>query len=428
VVIGKSALHNLVPLYRDPKTGGVATQYDMNHLESCGLVKMDFLGLKTLDVIKHTEELIRRRGGKYANFSVADMPEDDEAAFKMLGEGKSFEVFQFESEGMQNILKQARPGSIEDLIALNSLYRPGPMDNIPQFINSKNGQRKITYPDPSLEGILRETYGVIVYQEQVMQVARIIAGYSMGQADLLRRAMGKKKKEILDKEKIPFLEGAKQRGFSEAKAGAIYDMLVPFAGYGFNKSHAAAYSVVAYHTAYLKANFPAEFMAANLTNEIHSADKDKLSECINEARKMGLAIDPPDVNRSDKLFTVVEGRVVYGFLGIKGLGDGPAEEITRCRKDGPYRDFIDFLNRVDIKAIGKSVIERLIQTGAFDSFGVSRETLAGNLERAVEFVQNQKEDKKFGQSSLFGEAGEKEYADFVFETFPETSRAEKQKI
>jgi DNA polymerase-3 subunit alpha len=428
VVIGKTALHNFVPLYKDPKTGGIATQFDMNHLESCGLVKMDFLGLKTLDVIKHTEGLIQRRGGEYANFTTEHIPETDEAAFKMLGEGKSFEVFQFESEGMQNILKQAKPGSIEDLIALNSLYRPGPMDNIPQFVDSKNGRQAIRYPDPSLEEILKETYGVIVYQEQVMQVARIIAGYSMGQADLLRRAMGKKKKDILDKEKIPFLEGAKKQGYSAEKAGAIYDMLVPFAGYGFNKSHAAAYSVVAYHTAYLKANFPAEFMAANLTNEIHSPDKDALSVCIDETRRMGIAVDPPDINHSDKLFTVVEGRIVYGFLGIKGLGDGPAEEIVAGRTDGPYKDFIDFLRRVDIKAVGKSVIEKLIQTGAFDRFGASRETLQGNLERVVEYVQNQKEDQQLGQSSLFEESGEKEYADFVFEVFPETSRMEKLKI
>ncbi|MDR2435338.1 MAG: DNA polymerase III subunit alpha [Treponema sp.] len=427
VVIGKSALYNFVPLYRDPKTGGVATQYSMNFLESCGLVKMDFLGLKTLDVIKHTEELIRRRGGEYADFSVETMPEDDEATFKMLGEGKSFEVFQFESEGMQNILRQAKPNSIKDLTALNSLYRPGPMENISQFVDSKNGRQIIRYPDPSLEDVLKETYGVIVYQEQVMQVARIVAGYSMGQADLLRRAMGKKKKEILDNEKIPFLAGAERQGYSQAKAGEIYDMLVPFAGYGFNKSHAAAYSVVAYHTAYLKANFPSEFMAANLTNEIYSANKDRLSECIDEARKMGIAVDPPDINRSDRLFTIVDGRIVYGLLGIKGLGDGPAEEIVRCRKDGPYKGFVDFLSRVDTRAVGKSVVERLIQTGAFDSFGVSRGILTGNLERVAEYVQGQKDDKKFGQTSLFGDSGEEEYDDFTFEPFPETSRVEKLK-
>ena len=428
VVIGKSALHNLVPIFKDSKTGAIATQYDMNHLEHCGLIKMDFLGLKTLDVIKHTEELIRQRGGNYAQFSVYTVPENDEATFKMLSEGQSFEIFQFESEGMRNVLKQAKPNRIEDLIALNALYRPGPMENIPQFINSKNGHQAIYYPDPSLEDVLKETYGVIVYQEQVMKVAQIIAGYSMGQADLLRRAMGKKKKEILDKEKIPFIEGAVQKGFPKSKAGQIFDMLVPFAGYGFNKSHAAAYSVVAYHTAYLKANFSAEFMAANLTNEINSANKDKLSECIDEARKMGIAIDPPDINRSDKLFTIVDGRIIYGLLGIKGLGDVSAEEIVRCRKDGPYRDFMDFLTRVDIKLIGKATIEKLIQTGAYDCLSTSRENLLGNLERAIDYAQNQKDEKKFGQSSLFGDTGEKEFADFVFEDFPEIGRLEKLKI
>jgi DNA polymerase-3 subunit alpha len=250
----------------------------------------------------------------------------------------------------------------------------------------------------------------------------------MGKADLLRRAMGKKEKDILDKEKIPFIEGAIKRGYSKTRAGAIYDMLVPFAGYGFNKSHAAAYSVVAYHTAYLKANFPAEFMAANLTNEIHSANKDKLSECINEARKMGIAIDPPDINRSGKIFTIVNGRIIYGFLGIKGVGDASADEIVRCRNEGPYHDFMDFLARVDIKMVGKATIEKLIQTGACDCFGISRDTLRGNLERAVEYTQKQKEDKKFGQTSLFEDTDEKEYSDFVFEDFPETSRLEKLKI
>jgi DNA polymerase-3 subunit alpha len=299
------------------------------------------------------------------------------------------------------------------------------MDNIPQFVDSKNGRQKINYPDPSLEEVLKETYGVIVYQEQVMEVARIIAGYSMGQADLLRRAMGKKKKEILDKEKKSFLEGAAKQGYSSSKAGAIYDMLIPFAGYGFNKSHAAAYSVIAYHTAYLKANFPAEFMAANLTNEIHSANKDKLSECIDEARRMGIAIDPPDVNRSDKLFTVVDGRIVYGFLGIKGLGDSPAGQIVKGRKDGPYKSIIDFLDRVDIKAVGKKVIELLVQTGAFDSFGVSRETLAGNLERAVEYAQKKKEDKELGQSSLFEDTEESGFPDFEYEEAPAAGRAER---
>jgi DNA polymerase-3 subunit alpha len=428
VVIGKAELANYVPLYRDPKTGSVATQYTMGHLEQCGLVKMDFLGLKTLDVIKHTEALIRARGGAFAGFSIEGIPDTDEAAFKMLGEGKSFEVFQFESDGMQNVLRQAKPGRIEDLIALNALFRPGPMDNIPQFIESKANPRLIKYPDPSLEDVLKETYGVITYQEQVMQVARIVAGYSMGKADLLRRAMGKKKKEIIDAEKTPFLEGALNQGYTREKAGEIYDLLVPFADYGFNKSHAAAYSVIAYQTAYLKANFPAEFMAANLSNEIHSTDKDKLSVCIDETRKMGLALDPPDVNRSGKLFTVVNGRIVYGFLGIKGIGSRSAEEIVLGRREGPYRDFMDFLHRVDIKMVGKKTVELLIQTGAFDTMGRSRDVLLGNLERAVEYAQNIKDESKYGQSSLFGETEEKIYPDFVFDSFPDKSREEKLRI
>ena len=432
VVIGKAPLMELVPLYQerdDSKTGrpgAVATQFSMNYLEPCGLVKMDFLGLKTLDVIKNAEDLIRQRGGKYSDFSVKEEPEDNKKAFKMLGEGNSYGIFQFESDGMRDILKQTKPGSIADLTALNAMYRPGPMQNIPRFVDSKNGKQKITYPDKSLEGILKETYGVIVYQEQVMEVAKIIAGYSMGKADLLRRAMGKKKKEILDKEKIPFLEGAVNQGFSREKAGEIYDMLVPFAGYGFNKSHAAAYSVIAYHTAFIKANFPAEFFAANLTNDIHSADKDRLSHCIDEARRMSLEVEPPNINKSDKLFTVVDGRIIFGFLGIKGVGEASSNEIVRCRLEGGhYKSFIDFLDRVDIKLVGKKVIELLVQTGAFDNFGITRETLEGNLEKAVEFALKKKEEKQFGQSSLFDDTDEDNIQEFKFAEYPTISRSDR---
>ncbi|MDR2742115.1 MAG: DNA polymerase III subunit alpha [Treponema sp.] len=429
IVIGKTALTDYVPLYREPesKGGSIATQYTMNFLENCGLVKMDFLGLKTLDLIKNTQDLIRIRDGKYADFNIETIPENDPLTYAMLAEEKNEGIFQFEKSWWKEILKKAKPASIDELTALTSLGRPGPMQYIPQFIESKWGHQKIEYPDPSLEGILKETYGVIVYQEQVMQVARIIAGYSMGQADLLRRAMGKKKKEIINKEKTPFIAGAIEQGFSEEKAGRIYDILVPFAEYGFNKSHAAAYSVLSYRTAWLKANFPAEFMAANLTNEIGSADKDKLSAYIEVARKMGLAIDPPDINRSQKYFSVAEGRIFYGFLGIKGLGDAAADEIVACRKDGPYKGFIDFLDRVNIKTVGKSVIGLLVQTGAFDEFGVSRSILMGNLERVVEYAQSKKDDKQFGQTSLFEDTGEKEYPDFAFDPFPEASRAEKLK-
>jgi DNA polymerase-3 subunit alpha len=261
-----------------------------------------------------------------------------------------------------------------------------------------------------------------------MKVAQIIAGYTMGQADLLRRAMGKKKREIIEKEKTPFLAGAEKQGFSAETAGRIYDMLVPFAEYGFNKSHAAAYSVLSYRTAWLKANFPAEFMAANLTNEIGAADKEKLPEYIEVSRRMGIPIDPPDINRSGHNFTVVDGRIFYGFLGIKGLGDASAEEIINCRQDGPYTGFMDFLERVNIKTVGKKVIELLIKTGAFDSFGQTRQTLVQNLEAAVEYAQNKKADKEFGQASLFEDTDEQAFPEYKFIIHPEMDRTEKLNI
>ncbi|MDR0655355.1 MAG: DNA polymerase III subunit alpha [Treponema sp.] len=425
IVIGKTELTDYVPLYKETekKGGGIATQYTMSFLEDRGLVKMDFLGLKTLDLIRHTVDLVRARGGEYAGFDITAINENDKKTFRMLGEGKSAGVFQFDREGMQNTLKKIKPTSIGDLTAITSLYRPGPMKFIDQFADSKNGRQTIEYPHPSLEALLKETYGVITYQEQVMMVARIIAGYSLGQADLLRRAMGKKKMEVMVAEKVKFIGGAREQGYSEEVADRIFELLIPFAEYGFNKSHAAAYSVLSYRTAYCKANFPAEFMAANLSNEIGAADKEKLPEYIEEARRMGLTIDPPDVNRSERLFSVSEGRIVYGLKAIKGIGDRPAEEIITCRKAEPYRDFIDFLNRVDIKTVGKKVIELLIETGAFDRMGKSRDILLANLEGAVEYVQSIKEDRKSGQS-LFGEAGEKEYPDFIYKDTPVKSREE----
>ncbi|MDR3336003.1 MAG: DNA polymerase III subunit alpha [Treponema sp.] len=443
VVIGKSELDNYVPLYRDSKTGGIATQYTMNYLENCGLVKMDFLGLKTLDLIKNTVDIIHGKGGQYANFDIDTVDEHDPATYAMLGEEQNEGIFQFERNWWKEILRKAKPASIDELTALTSLGRPGPMQFIPQFIESKWNPQVIRYPDPSLEDVLKETYGVIVYQEQVMQVARIIAGYSMGQADLLRRAMGKKKKEIIDAEKEPFLAGAEKQGYSREKAGEIYDILVPFAGYGFNKSHAAAYSVLSFRTAYLKANFPAEFMAANLSNEIGAADKEKLPEYIAVTRRLDIPLDPPDVNRSDRLFTVVEGRIVYGLKAIKGIGDSPAEEIIRGRKEGgPYRSFMDFLDRVNLKstgkiegdpdrrenAVGKKVVELLVKTGAFDKFGVDRAVLLGNLETAVDYAQSKKDDKKFGQVSLFENTGEQDYLEFEFKEFPVMDRMEKLNI
>ena len=420
IVIGKTALSDFVPLFKDPKTGTVATQYTMDHLEKCGLVKMDFLGLKTLTLIQHAIELVRARG---VEIDEERIPEDDAKTFEMLGEGRSTSVFQFESSGMQAILKQAKPSSMEDLIALNALYRPGPMDNIPQFIDSKWGRTPISYPDPCLEGILKETYGVIVYQEQVMQVAQRIGGYSLGQADLLRRAMSKKKSDAMGKEKGTFVEGAVRNGFREADAGRIFDILVPFAGYGFNKSHAAAYAVLAYRTAYLKANFPAEYMAANLTNEI--ANTDKLTEYIGEARSMGIELLPPDVNRSDALFSVSEGRIVYGLLGIKGVGEGVARAIAAERgKGGSFGSFIEFVERMGTQAASKKTLECLANAGCFDSLGCARRALVMDIERAVEYAQAKEAAGRYGQASLFDGSGEEEYPPFAPTKAEEHPRAE----
>jgi DNA polymerase-3 subunit alpha len=402
VVIGKEQLINYVPLYRDAKTGAISTQYTMDLIEECGLVKMDFLGLKTLTLIKHTEDLIHK---KDPSFTINAIDEQDPKTFAMLCKGDSTAVFQFESQGMQNILKEAKPSNIEDLVALNALYRPGPMAYIPQFINCKLGKQPITYANPELEEELKTTYGVIVYQEQVMKVAQIIAGYSLGSADILRRIMGKKKVAALEKEKVKFVAGAKALGRSEQHAIEIFEMLEPFAGYGFNKSHAVAYSVVAYQTAFLKANYPAEFWAANLTNEMGSPDK--FSEYLQVAKDQGLEILPPSVNYSDKHFSVVDGKIVYGLAGIKNVGEGVVELLVQEREErGPFKDLLDFLTRLDAKAMNTKLLESLIKAGAFDSLGTNRPTLLENLGDAIAYVQKRKEATAFGQISLFDEETE----------------------
>jgi DNA polymerase-3 subunit alpha len=426
IVIGKTKLVDYVPLFKDPHEDTIASQYTMDLIEDCGLVKMDFLGLKTLTLIKHTVDLIKKRG---IEIEESTIPETDKKTYDMLSDGMTTSVFQFESSGMQSILKQAKPNRMEDLIALNALYRPGPMDYIPQFINGKWDPKTVKYPDPSLEPILKETYGVIVYQEQVMQVAQKIAGYTLGQADMLRRAMSKKKHEVLEAERKPFGEGAVKGGYTLQRANEVYDILIPFASYGFNKSHAAAYSVVAYRTAYLKANYPAEFMAANLTNEI--TNQDKLQEYIGEARKMGIDITPPDINFSEKNFTVVDGKIVYGLIGMKGVGAAAVDEITAAREaGGPFKDFIDFLDRVDLKSCNKKVLETLILTGSFDKLGHNRASLMRNLEPAAAYAQNKKDSSKYGQNSLFEACEEEEFPDYVYqecEEYPRNELLQKEK-
>lgn len=400
VVIGKTELSDYVPLCTDPKTGNLSTQYTMKYLEMCGLVKMDFLGLKTLTLIKHTLELVHRNE---PDFDIEKIDECDALTFEMLQKGDSSCVFQFESAGMQKILRDAKPENIEDLVALNALYRPGPMDNIPKYIRSKNGLEEITYPDDELEPVLKNTYGVIVYQEQVMQVAQIIAGYTLGEADILRRIMGKKDVKALPAEREKFIQRAVELGRDKQHATDIFDLLVPFAGYGFNKSHAVAYSIVAYQTAYLKAHYPAQFLAANLTNEM--SNPAKFSEYLALVAAMGLTIAPPDINKSYQTFNVVENDIVYGLAGIKNVGGVFVKQLINEReKNGPYTSFLNFLDRQD--DVNSRVVESLIKAGVFDSLGENRATLLGNLEEALNYNKSIKANCQYGQISLFGDSTE----------------------
>ncbi len=399
IVIGDRDLVEYVPLYRDPRTASISTQYTMDQLEDCGLVKMDFLGLKTLTLIENTERLIRLREPE---FSIRHIPENDKPTFAMLGEGKSKAIFQFESSGMQDVLKRARPNRIEDLIALNALYRPGPMQFIDQFVDAKNGRAEIRYPLPALESVLEETYGVIVYQEQVMEIAQVVGGFSLGKADILRRAMGKKKEKEMNRMEQEFRAGAAEKGYSDKQASDIFELLKPFAGYGFNKSHAAAYSILAYQTAFLKANYPVEFVAANLTNEINNSDT--FADYLHEARQMGIVVQPPDINQSEKYFSVVGDKIVYGLVGIKNVGAGAVDTILEARRDGgDFASTYDFLERIDTRAVNRKVIETLAQVGAFDGLGRNRATLLANLDIMIDAAAKSRENRLAGQTSLFDE-------------------------
>lgn len=443
MVIGLTPLPDWAPVFKDPKTGEVGVQYTMDIIEPCGLVKFDYLGLKTLSLIRYAEAIINKhRPAGTPEFITANVSETDEKTFDLFCRGDSVAVFQFESPGMQKILRECKPRTIEELVALNALYRPGPLDYIPKYIEGKWHPETIEYPDPSLEGLLKETYGVMVYQEQVMKVAQIISGFSLGGADMLRRAMGKKKLDVLMKKKEEFIAGAVKNGHTEEHAGEIFEIMIPFAGYGFNKSHAAAYSVLAYRTGWLKAHYPAEFMAANLTNEITSTDG--LPFYIEEARKMGVPVDAPDVNRSDIIFDVVDGRIVFGLKGIKGMGEAAAQVIVNEReKNGPYKSFMDFIKRVcaivekdedgrEKTFINKKAIEVLIKTGAFDHLKekdgttLNRPTLLANMEAALDYVSDYLEDQKKGQGDLFGDLAdeEKNFTDFQYRIIPDVPQME----
>jgi DNA polymerase-3 subunit alpha len=399
VVIGDRPLQELVPLYRDPRSDIPATQFNMKWVEPAGLVKFDFLGLKTLTVISRALEYIASAGKEVPDIEGIDF--EDRPTFELLASGHAIGVFQLESSGMRDTLKKMKPDAIEDLIALISLYRPGPMKNIDVYVDRKFGRAEVDCLHPDLEGVLKETYGVIIYQEQVMQIAQILSGYSLGEADLLRRAMGKKKKEEMDKQKARFLEGAEGRGVDRGKASFIFELVAEFAGYGFNKSHAAAYAAIAYRTGYLKANYPVELMAALMS--LDAANTDKLSAFAQEVRRMGLDIRPPDVNASQADFSVEEGTIRFALGAIRNVGFVAMEHIVALREEGGrFKDLHDFADRVDPRHVNKRTFENLAKAGAFDSIEPDRARVLASAETLISMAQHAAGQRESAQASLFG--------------------------
>ncbi len=398
VVIGDEPLIEHIPLYRDPKGEEIITQYAMGPIEKLGLLKMDFLGLRTLTVIANTIRLVEETRGH--QLDVDRIPLDDGSTYQLLAEGRTFGVFQLESAGMREALRQLRPERFEDLVAMVALYRPGPMQMIPDFVARRHGRVRPTYDHPLMEKHLRETYGIMVYQEQVMQIASELAGFTMGEADVLRKAMGKKRPEIMAEQRAKFLAGAKARGVPEKVAGKVFDLMERFAGYGFNKSHAAAYALVAYQTAYLKANYPVEFMAALLTSEMTNTDKIVIH--IEECRAMGIEVLPPDVNLSGFRFGVSGGTIRFGLGAIKNVGEKAIDSILSARSQGgPFASLADFCRRVDTQLVNRRVIESLIKAGAFDSLGFTRAHLLATLDAALEAGQRHQRERDQGQVSMF---------------------------
>jgi DNA polymerase-3 subunit alpha len=404
VLIAPGKITDFCPLYQQPGSDSAVSQYDKDDVEAIGLVKFDFLGLATLTILEVAKEFIVARHPHRKDFSFETIPLDDPRVYKLFSEGLTESVFQFESRGMQGMLRDAKPSRLEDLIALNALYRPGPMDLIPSFVARKHGREKVEYPHPLLETVLAETYGIMVYQEQVMQAAQVLGGYSLGGADLLRRAMGTKKPEEMAKHRIIFREGAAKKGISEQTADEVFDLMEKFAGYGFNKSHAAAYSLLAYHTGWLKVHHPAEFYAANMTIEMDNTDK--LKVLLNDAKLFNIAFEPPDVNRGRYRFEPVTDKLVrYGLGAVKGTGQGAIEAIVEAREaEGPFRSFFDFCSRVDRKRVNKRVVEALIKAGAFDALCTDRPALLASVGLAFEWAETQVVHAS--QGGLFDDLGD----------------------
>jgi DNA polymerase III subunit alpha len=424
VVISSVPLKELVPLYVTNKNE-IVTQYDMVGLEKLGLLKMDFLGLTTLTIVTEAMRLIEKyRGTKIV---LEDLPLDDATTYeKIFSTGFTSGVFQFESNGMQDILRRYQPNRIEDLCALNALYRPGPIQGgmIPDFIDRKHGRKPIVYDVPELEEILAETYGVILYQEQVMQISNKLAGYSLGDADILRRAMGKKKVEEMAKQRERFLAGATAKGFPAKKIAKIFDLMEQFAGYGFNKSHSAAYAYLAYVTAYLKAHYSVEFMSALLTSE--AGNTDKIVKYINECREMGIPVLPPDVNQSDLHFTPAGDSIRFGLGAVKNVGHGAVEAIVAARTEGgAFSSIYNFCERVNLGNVNRRVIESLIKAGALDSTGANRAQLTEALDRALESGLRTSRDRAMGQHGLFGDLGDGHQDEHPLANLPDWSMEQK---
>ncbi len=387
VLIAPGKLTDFCPLYQQPGSESAVSQYDKDDVEAAGLVKFDFLGLATLTILEIAREFIIQRHKGQENFAFENIPLDDALTYKLFSDGKTEAVFQFESRGMQGMLRDARPSRLEDLIALNALYRPGPMDLIPSFVARKHGREPVAYPHPAVAQMLSETYGIMVYQEQVMQTAQILGGYSLGGADLLRRAMGKKKAEEMAEHREKFRAGAlATHGIPQDKADEVFDLMEKFAGYGFNKSHAAAYSLLAYHTGWLKVHYTAEFFCANMTVEMD--DTDKLKVLHEDALKFGIRFDPPDVNRGTHRFEPVTDKIIrYGLGAIKGTGQQAIDAIVAARNEGgPFKSLFDFAVRVDRSRINKRTVDALIKAGAFDSLHMNRAALSASIDKAFEFA------------------------------------------
>jgi DNA polymerase-3 subunit alpha len=405
VIVAPGELTDYIPLYKQSKDDTITTQYDMSCVEQVGMLKVDFLGLRNLSVIDDTLEILSKKRG--VNLDIDNIPMDDKKTFELFGKGYTVGVFQFESEGMQENLKKLQPDRIDDLIAMNALYRPGPMENIDSYINRKHGKEEIEYMHPDLEPILKDTYGIIVYQEQVMKIGSEIAGFSLGKADLMRRAMGKKKEKILKQMEKDFIDGAVENGVAQETAKEIFSLIFKFAKYGFNKSHAAAYAILAYKIGYLKAHYPVEFMAANLTSEIENSDR--VAILSEELDNLDSGILPPDVNKSDVVFTPEEGMVRYGLNAIKNVGNKAAAEMVRAVNEaGPFDDFVDFVSELDFSIVNRKALESIIVSGAADSMSGNRAQKFNIIEKSIKYGRKIQEEKNTNQVSLFGNPDDRE--------------------